>query len=424
MTKDWENDDRTPTGEDDIRDLIDSAETVPDPLEGLVERAKEDPGAPYDPDVVDALANLRKNDLAEFERLRHLLKKNTHIRVTSLDEAIDFRMDSQGGTGRDSQSNRLVEIAQIAKLFHSPDGIAYAAIELDGHIEVMQVRESAFKRWLAHELYQETEGAAGSEAYAAALNTIEAQALFVGEKHPVYLRVAREGDTIWIDHADEKWRVTEIRPEGWTVLERSPVCFRRTTGMRPLPLPEHGGNIEEIKTFLNITHDDEMVLVMAIVLAALGGIHPYPPYVITGEQGSAKSSFTEILKHLLDPNVSPVRSLPRNEHELAIAADNMYLLAFDNVSTLPAWLSDAICRLSTGAGVFARKLYTDREASLFYATRPVMLNGIENMVRRQDLADRSVFLRLKRIPDEARRTKAQLMKRIRKCLTTNSRCPF
>jgi hypothetical protein len=45
---------------------------------------------------------------------------------------------------------------------------------------------------------------------------------------------------------------------------------------------------------------------------------------------------------------APVRALPREERELMIAANNGYLLAFDNLSNVPIWLSDALCRLATG----------------------------------------------------------------------------
>jgi hypothetical protein len=38
---------------------------------------------------------------------------------------------------------------------------------------------------------------------------------------------------------------------------------------------------------------------------------------------------------LIDPNAAPVRSLSREERELMIAANNGYVLAFDNLSGLP-----------------------------------------------------------------------------------------
>ena len=73
------------------------------------------------------------------------------------------------------------------------------------------------------------------------------------------------------------------------------------------------------------------------------------------------------------------------------AASNGHVLAFDNVSGLPAWISDTLCRLAAGGGFAVRQLYTDQDEVLFDAARPVILNGIEDIVTRPDLADRAVW---------------------------------
>ena len=130
--------------------------------------------------------------------------------------------------------------------------------------------------------------------------------------------------------------------------------------------------------------------------------------VLSGEQGSAKSTFSAILRALLDPNTAPLRALPREDRDLFIAASNGHVLAFDNVSGLPAWISDTLCRLATGGGFAVRQLYTDQDEVLFDAARPVILNGIEDIVTRPDLADRAVFLTLEPIPEERRRPEAEL----------------
>ena len=130
--------------------------------------------------------------------------------------------------------------------------------------------------------------------------------------------------------------------------------------------------------------------------------------MLSGEQGSAKSTFSAILRALLDPNTAPLRALPREDRDLFIAASNGHVLAFDNVSGLPGWISDTLCRLATGGGFAVRQLYTDQDEVLFDAARPVILNGIEEIVTRPDLADRAVFLTLEPISEERRRPAAEL----------------
>src|SRR5262245_40701679 len=110
-------------------------------------------------------------------------------------------------------------------------------------------------------------------------------------------------------------------------------------------------------------------------------IVPYPtssPAVIFVAVTGVSS---KLLKALIDPNTAPVRSLSREERELMIAANNGYLLAFDNVSGLPIWLSDALCRLASGGGFAVRQLYSDDDEVLFQAARPILLNGIEEVIR-------------------------------------------
>jgi hypothetical protein len=90
-----------------------------------------------------------------------------------------------------------------------------------------------------------------------------------------------------------------------------------------------------------------------------------------------------------------------------IAANNDHLLAFDNLSGLCPWLSDALCRLAS-EGSFAIWLYTNDEKVLFKAARPTLLNGIEDVIGRPDLADRAIFLTLGTIDDEHRRSETEL----------------
>jgi hypothetical protein len=150
------------------------------------------------------------------------------------------------------------------------------------------------------------------------------------------------------------------------------------------------------------------VLVVAWLVAALFNRGPYSLLVLSGEQGSAKSTFAAILRALIDPNVAPLRTLPRDNRDMFISANNGHVLAFDNLSGLPDAVSDTLCRLATGGGFSVRQLYSDMDETLFEAARPIILNGIDDVVTRPDLADRSLVLTLAPIPGEHRRTEKEL----------------
>jgi hypothetical protein len=265
-----------------------------------------------------------------------------------------------------------------------------------------------FRGWLRRRYYQATGNAARAAEIRSALDLLEARAQFDGPERAVHVRIAEHAGHIYLDLADEHWRAVDIGPDGWRVVGWPPVRFRRPSGMLPLPLPQQGCSIESFNSFLNIARRDDFVLIVAWLLAALRGRGPHPVLAISGEQGSAKTVLSKILKALIDPNAAPVRSLSREERELMIAANNGYLLAFDNVSVLPVWLSDALCRLATGGSFAVRQLYTDDEEVLFEAARPILLNGIEEVISRPDLGDRAIFLTLAPICEAQRRPESEL----------------
>jgi hypothetical protein len=213
---------------------------------------------------------------------------------------------------------------------------------------------------------------------------------------------------IYLDLADDRWRAVEVGPDGWQVITCPPVRFRRAAGMLPLPMPARGGLIAALAPFLNLPDRSDFVLVVSWLLAALRHGGPYPLLALSGEQGSAKTVVSKVLRALIDPNAAPVRAAPREERELFIAASNGHLLAFDNLSDLPPWISDALCRLASGGSFAVRQLYTDQDEVLFEATRPVILNGIEDVITRPDLADRAIFLTLPSVREEQRRPEKEI----------------
>jgi hypothetical protein len=389
-----------------IAAALDAAEEIRDSLDGLVEKTAADPGAPFTPDALERLAALKKENSAGFEALRALLKK-VGCRVTVLDKAIAEENGEAGGRGP-TQADILIELAQEAELFHAPDGTGFADLDINGHRETWPIRAKGFRRWLARRFFEATQGAPSSEALQSALNVIEAKAHFDAPERVVYIRVGGLDGKLYLDLGDENWRAVEIDAQGWRVIDNPPVRFRRASGMKPLPIPASGGSVETLRSFLNVQSDADFVLVVAWALACLRNRGPYPVIALSGEQGSAKSTFSAILRALLDPNTAPLRALPREDRDLFIAASNGHVLAFDNVSGLPAWISDTLCRLATGGGFAVRQLYTDQDEVLFDAARPVILNGIEDIVTRPDLADRAVFLTLEPIPEERCRPEQEL----------------
>jgi len=308
---------------------------------------------------------------------------------------------------RKSQATLLVEQVQGTGWFHDAEGIAYAALTANGHREHWPIRSRAFRDWMCRQFWQTQRKAPSSQALTDALGVIEGLARYEGPERPVFLRVAEQSGRLYLDLCDTDWRCVEITADGWQINLRPPVQFIRRPGMLPLPCPVAGGEIGALWEFLNVAAEDRL-LVLAWLVQALRNRGPYPVLIVQGEQGTAKTWLARVLRALTDPAVAAVRTPPRDERDLLIAARNSHVIALDNLSGLSPWLSDALCRLATGGGFATRQLYTDTEEVMIQVQRPVLLNGIDDIATQHDLLDRAILLNLEPIPETQRRPEAEL----------------
>jgi len=322
------------------------------------------------------------------------------------------------GEGEDgkkqTQAQLLIAMAGDIDLFHSPEEMIYASFSMNEHRETWYVRSKNFRRWLSHRFFLDQEKPPGSQAIQDALNILEAKGQFEGPKIEVFVRVGKIGESVYIDLANESWDAIEITGEGWRVVHPSPVKFKRTKGMIPLPYPERGGSLDDLRHLLNLPDGNALTLIIGWLIQAACPTGPYPILNLEGEQGAGKSAAARIIKSIIDPSTAPIRTSPREERDLLISATHSWIMAFDNLSGIPVWLSDALCRLSTGGGYSIRELYSNDEETIFNASRPLLLTGIDQIAARHDLADRSIIVSLPAIPEEKRVPEKDLLLRFRK----------
>lgn len=275
-------------------------------------------------------------------------------------ETVDIPLASEPGTEeaenerKPSQAELLIRCAEGADLFHSPAGDSYATVSVHDHRETHLVKAKGFRRWLVRTYFEKYGRPPGNQALQDALGLLEARAEFDGPQREVYVRVAEHSGHVYVDLANEDWQVVEITPAGWRVVagEGAPVRFRRPRGMLALPTPGRraDGADSLLRRFFNVSSDEDLRLIVAWLVAALRPAGPYPILLFQGGQGTAKTTNERVVRALVDPSAAPLRTTPRSEHDLFIAADNAHVVALDNISSLQPWLSDALCRLSTGGG--------------------------------------------------------------------------
>ncbi|GIW78767.1 MAG: hypothetical protein KatS3mg105_0574 [Gemmatales bacterium] len=330
--------------------------------------------------------------------------------LTKLASEIDATNQLSGGhdeSEAQSQATLAADMAADWDLWHTPSKEAYATIEVGNHKENWPVKSQTFRGFVAKRFFDEYGKAMNSEAVSAAINLLQAKALFEGDEHPVYVRLAEHEGNIYLDLCNDDWQAVEITPQGWEIIDDPPVRFRRSRGMLALPTPESGGSVDMLRGFLNLD-DSAWRLVVSWLVATLRPRGPYPVLALFAEQGSGKSTIGRLLRELVDPNAAPLRAEPRDGRDLMIAANNSWCLAFDNLSHVQPWLSDALCRLSTGGGFTTRELYTDQDEVIFDSQRPLLLTSIEEVATRSDLLDRCLIVWLPAIPEENRRAEAEL----------------
>jgi hypothetical protein len=375
-------------------------------LRELEPRIAGDPELLVSTEAVLCFAAIRHSDPVQWEHWRSILEKYDK-------SALIEHMLSEPGRIQDSEwkskADRLIGLAVDVGLepFHDPDQQGWASVRVAGHWENHPIRSRGFQLFLLRTYYSDTCQSPGGQAIRAAQELFEARALFDGEEYPVHLRVAEHRGRLYLDLCDRSWRVVEIDTEGWRVVDRPAAKFRRTRGSQPLPPPERGGRLEELRTFFNVDRHG-WTLIRAFLVAALRPGLPFPILVAKGEQGAGKSTACRVISSLIDPRTSALRGVPREVRDLTAAARNSWLVCFDNLSRLPEDLADAACRLATGGGFGGRQLFSDHDEAVFDATRPLVFNGIPDLgAARPDFLDRSLIVEFLGIRPEMRRDEAR-----------------
>lgn len=307
-----------------------------------------------------------------------------------------------------STADMITEIGLGFDLWHDSEEKAYASIGRRSY----SVKSKIFRSLLVARYRQQSgQKVPNAEALSAAILAIEGTAIHDRPEQVAYTRVAEHGDTIYVHLADENDTVIAIGINGWQPCSTPPVRFLRTRGIKALPTPQRGGKLEDLRSLINVPEDGPFALVCAWLAQSFRAKGPYPLLVLLGEQGSAKSTTARVLKGLTDPRALDLRAEQKDLRDLMVACRTNWVLAFDNLSHIPALLSDSLCRLSTGGGFGTRELYSDDEETTFQATRPVILNGIEDFLTRSDLLDRAVIIHHPIINEENRRTEKEIWDR-------------
>jgi len=328
-------------------------------------------------------------------------------------EAEAAKADTPATTaGKSSVSTQLVELAEVRYRFGQSSKHEPYAVPLEGSNVARMLRGAggSLRAELAVAYFAEHRKIAPQQALTDATLTLEGMAQ-QAEPETLHLRSAVAGESVWLDLGGTTGRAVQITGHGWRMQDSAPMLFHRTALTAALPEPENGGTLAELWAMLNVAPEDHPLVLAWLLAALLTPDLPCPVLALTGEQGTGKTTATKRAAALVDPTHPQVRRSPKDGEAWVSAATGSRVVALDNVSAIPEWFSDALCRAVTGDGDVRRRLYSDGDYHVIAFRRAVVVNGIDLGAVRDDLAERLLTVQLDRITEDHRGRESDLEQR-------------
>ncbi len=303
-----------------------------------------------------------------------------------------------------SQADMLVRIGiEELTLFHDENRDPFANV--NGQNYPMNSKE--VKYHLSHELFKKMGKVPNANAVAEAVNALSGNARFNGEQRTLYNRVAEHDGYFWYDLGDH--RSIRTSTNGWTLEEETPVLFRRYGHQQVQADPTHGGDPWRIFDYMNIGAGSRRMLMVTLITYLIPGtskpiIHPY------GAQGSGKTFVFKIIKATVDPSSLDAIITPKDDSELIRMLQRHHVPLFDNMSRMDTRMSDILCSAVTGGATSKRVLYSDDEDFIYRFKRAIGINGINLVITKPDLLDRTLLIHMDRIDPKKRKDEQELWK--------------
>ncbi|MFA6520438.1 MAG: bifunctional DNA primase/polymerase [Candidatus Paceibacterota bacterium] len=301
-------------------------------------------------------------------------------------------------------------------LFHDEQNNAYIALDINGHQEIWPCKGKYIKKLLASKSWEKNKKPLGSESIKSIVAVLEGKACFGGSEIELQNRIAWRDEELWYDLTNKKWQAIKINKNGWEIVSKPPIIFKRYPHHKAQVIPIRDGDVKLFLNYVNVVNAEHRLLLLVFLVSCLIPDFPHVMLVVFGAQGSSKSTLSKLTRLIIDPSLIDVASFPNSQKELIQTLAHHHFLFFDNVSYISEEHSDTLCKAITGGGHVKRELYENDEDIIYNFKRCIGINGINLVTTRPDLLERSLLLELERIESSERKTEKELYENFEKDL--------
>jgi len=343
------------------------------------------------------------------EHKKKILNRKDYFERT-IQKAIEGTFTVEGANGKgEPQAKTLLTLIENsgASFFRSDTNDLYAAIPINGHIEIWPLDGRDFSIWLQGLYYDKMGRPVNGEPLKQTISVLAARAIFDCPKPiALHIRVAGSKDAIWYDLTNSDWQAIKVTAQGWELIDNTPILFRRYRHQATQVTPAQNGDVHKILKYVNLK--GQKTLFLCWLINCFVPAIPHAMLVFYGEKGAAKTTTCTLTKAVIDPSTLDTLTLQNKFLDLVVSLQQHWYLPFDNVSYISKETSDTLCRAITGSGIQQRKLYTNDDDIVFTFMRCLAINGISNVATRSDLLDRSILMELERISEDERQELAKI----------------
>ncbi len=294
--------------------------------------------------------------------------------------------------------------------FRSTEGEAFIQIPNKVSFVNYPLKSEYYQMWLRNLYYQTYNRGSRNDMIQAVMETLVAKAHCQGKEYPVYNRFAFHEGHLYYNLADRDSTVLCVDESGIKCCSEPPVRLITRKNIRPQPMPQKGKSFRKLmnKYYHFASMSDRILHNVILIVRLITGIEQ-PIVIYKGSKGSSKTTSMEMDKRCLDISSNNVTVMPKNEEDFLLLLESQDIVCLDNMDSITKSQANIFCQVVTGATAVKRKKYSDSELCEINIKSVVYMNGIHLLSDRSDFLDRCVFLNMKAISSEKRRSKKDVM---------------